>query len=209
MNILLIQIPHLYEGTDRNPMDFPLGLGSLAAVLKNDHQVKVLDLWLDYLPTHDAVKQIATDPLDLIGLSVYSTQFPYFNELTSLLRQTFPHLPLIAGGPGATFSAEVFLRHTAVDVCVLSEGEATLPELLQNLDNPERVAGVAFMRDGEVVFTPPRKPIRSLDDLPLPDRSVTDQARYMQNAARIMQPFFHGDPVATLVAGRGCPYRCT
>lgn len=47
MNVLLVQLPHLYGPYHRPPSDYPLGLEYLIKqLLVNSINVKELDLWL-------------------------------------------------------------------------------------------------------------------------------------------------------------------
>jgi hypothetical protein len=38
MKAMMIQLPHFYEGAHRPPAQYPLGIGYLVSVLKNDHE---------------------------------------------------------------------------------------------------------------------------------------------------------------------------
>ena len=52
---------------------------------------------------------------------------------------------------------EFFLESGAADICVQGEGDLTLPELLDAVDQPERwddIQGITFLRDGKLVATP-------------------------------------------------------
>lgn len=71
----------------------------------------------------------------------------------------------IAGGPHPSGAVEETLRH--FDYVVIGEGEETLPELVDTLQNGGDVAavkGIAY-RDGGVVYTPSRNPV-DLDNFP-------------------------------------------
>lgn len=93
--------------------------------------------------------------------------------------------------------------------CVLlGEAEWTLLETVNHLlkgneEALDRVAGLAYLHQGEVVKTPQRDPMRNLDHLPFPSRDLidTDQYRSAWKAA-------HGYFSLNIVASRGCPYRC-
>jgi radical SAM superfamily enzyme YgiQ (UPF0313 family) len=67
-----------------------------------------------------------------------------------------------------------------VDYVVIGEGEYTIQELLTVIREgrePDGVAGIAFMRDGQLVRTGERTPIKYFDDLPLPDFDLVRYAR--------------------------------
>jgi radical SAM superfamily enzyme YgiQ (UPF0313 family) len=75
------------------------------------------------------------------------------------------------------------IRHAltnGVDYVVIGEGEYTIVELLSVImgeGDPSGVAGIAFMRDGDVVQTETRAPITDFEHLPLPDFSLVRHAR--------------------------------
>ena len=71
------------------------------------------------------------------------------------------------------------LEH-GIDYLVLGEGEVTIKELLETLRAGRRledVRGIAFLRAGQVVQTPPRELITDFDLLPRPDFSLVMNAR--------------------------------
>lgn len=208
MKVLIVQLPHFYEGTGRAPTIYPLGIGYLASTLKNNHDVVPLDLWIDNVDVDDAVKRVGeTDP-DVIGISVYSTQYPYYKRLVASLKEKFPDIPIIAGGPGATFSYNIFLNHTETDICVIGEGDITFPELLDNLDMLDAVDGIAYKADGQIVVTSQRRQVADIDSLPLPDREFFDFDRYVLNSMK-HQAYFKNLRCNSLITSRGCPYHCT
>ena len=154
------------------------------------------------------LKRLEKNIPDVFCISVYSTQYPYFKELVKELKLNFPDIMIIAGGPGATFSYKIILLNTEADICVLGEGELTLPELLKNLKNPQTVNGLAYLENNKVQLTPGRDQIKNLDDLPLPDREFFDIERYIQSCKR-EAGFLYNKRYTNVIAGRGCPYNCT
>jgi radical SAM superfamily enzyme YgiQ (UPF0313 family) len=108
------------------------------------------------------------------------------------------------GGPHPTTNPEFFLDAGAADICCQGEGDETLPEVLEKLDErwkwPE-IQGIAFLDDeGKQVQTPRRALWRKMDDLPFPAYHLYDIPRYMRTMV---------NPGVTLITSRGCPYACT
>ena len=93
------------------------------------------------------------------------------------------------------------------DYVICGEGEGTLEELLDLLlrekKDPRTVAGLAFPADGRIQRTPPRKVIRTLDELPFPAWDLVDVERY-----RRAWNSRHGYFSINMVTTRGCPYHC-
>lgn len=206
--VTMVQLPHFYGKLHRPPVVYPLGIGYLVSVLKKFHEIMPMDLWISNSNIDNAIRLIRKNVPDVFCISVYSTQYPYFKELVNTLKGLYPSIKIIAGGPGATFSYNIFLEKTLVDYCVIGEGELTLKELLDNLNSPEDVRGIAYKRNGKAVLNSPREQIKDLDSIPMPDRDFFDIERYVLNekknrgfAAKFR--YYH------IIAGRGCPYNCT
>jgi len=213
VRVALVQLPHFYGAEEsRAPESYPLGLGYIAAVLRQAGIEPVgIDLWGAGLNVEEALATHDLGDVDVIGISAYSTQYRYLKHYTLALRERYPETPIICGGPGPTFSYPTILAHTGVDVCVIGEGERTILGLLENLSSPEMVAGVAVMHEGELVVTAPREYVRDLDDLPLPDRDIFDIECVIATAsARAASDGTAKAPSrpVDIIAGRGCPYTC-
>ncbi|RPI78286.1 MAG: radical SAM protein, partial [Chloroflexi bacterium] len=85
-----------------------------------------------------------------------------------------------------------------LDTIVRFEGEFTLLELVQHLDDPdswEAIQGLAFRKNGQVICTPPRPLIADLDSLPPIDYG---------------RPRLTGKNLKSLpvLASRGCLFNC-
>lgn len=67
-----------------------------------------------------------------------------------------------------------------IDFVVVGEGEETIQELLTAISTGgelDQVAGIAFMRDGQMVLTPARPLITDFNKLPLPDFDLVRYAK--------------------------------
>ena len=215
-NIALVQLPHFYgNGYSRPPECYPLGLGYLSSVLTlHDIQHEGIDLWGSQLSEDQAIEKIDFSRYDVIGVSAYSTQYRYLKNFTQKLKALYPRTPVVCGGPGPTFNYEAILANTGVDVCVLREGEQTFAEIIANPERLENIPGIAFLTEDGVRVTQAREPIKNLDDLPLPNRTLFDFERIIGTADRARMQSLTADidrmprRSADIIAGRGCPYAC-
>jgi radical SAM superfamily enzyme YgiQ (UPF0313 family) len=67
-----------------------------------------------------------------------------------------------------------------IDYVVVGEGEETIKELLHCIEingDTSRIKGIAYLKDEELVKTPPREHITDFDQLPLPDFSLVRYAK--------------------------------
>lgn len=216
MRIVLVQLPHFYgDHQSRAPESYPLGLGYISAYL-NEHGVahEGIDLWELGLSAVEALDAFDWGAYDIVCVSAYATQYRYVRDFTLGLKERQPDVRIICGGAGPTFSADTILENTAVDVCVIGEGEVTALELIEHIDDPRSVAGVAFVQDSQIVRTEPRAYARDLDSLPFPNRELFDFEAYIVQVNRVRaetdHPEFREHPrrTADVIAGRGCPYVC-
>ena len=129
------------------------------------------------LPDHQTLQTIR--PAAVVGLyGGLSSTIPRLYEVARFYRER--GVTTVAGGQHfAGENIREALDH-GVDYVVLGEGEETIRDLLGALAEgraPETVAGMAFLRDGQVVRTAERPPITDFGRLPLPDFHLVRYAR--------------------------------
>ncbi len=92
-------------------------------------------------------------------------------KVLELARQINPATVTLLGGIHPTFMFDELLQSSqVVDYIVIGEGEVTLRELLQTLErggDPATVPGIVFRRGEEIIRTPHRPLMDSIDDLPM------------------------------------------
>jgi anaerobic magnesium-protoporphyrin IX monomethyl ester cyclase len=111
---------------------------------------------------------------------------------------------VIINSSDASDRYEYYLNN-GVDYVVRAEGEETLKELLNCLDNNGDVSsvdGIACMKD-DIVVTKSRSVIRDLDPLPLPAWDLVDIASYKRTWLSKYSYFS-----LNLATTRGCPFKC-
>ncbi len=212
MKIALIQLPHFYGENSRPPSSYPIGLGYISSVLTvNGIEHDGINLWEREMTVDQAMSAFDYSKYDVFGISAYSTQYKYLKEFSLRLKSHYPDIPIICGGPGPTFSSKIILDHTSVDICVISEGEETIIDLLNNMDKLDNVAGISYRENNEVIYTETRKYIKDLDAIPFPNReifdfrSVIERKKFVYEQDKKMRNLITAD----VIAGRGCPYQCT
>jgi anaerobic magnesium-protoporphyrin IX monomethyl ester cyclase len=211
MRITMVIPPEL-ASVDKDRVEY-LGLGYVAACARGaGHQVDILDCKSQFLDHAAAVARIQALNPQVIGITA-----PYTLDLTSgvklslQLRAAGFDGVIVVGGHPATFSFQKLLRrYPCVDVVVRGEGEATFLELLERLDDRpgwSQVAGIAYLRDGEVMVTAARPLIQDLSSLPFPARDNIDS----DGAPTSVVWFKKQDmqPGTMILSSRGCPFRCS
>ena len=131
----------------------------------------------DGRPDHGTLQAIRR--ADVVGLyGGLSSTIPRLEELVSFYRES--GVTTIVGGQHFVGENIRTALERGVDYVVIGEGEETIRELLAAIrggGDPGDIAGIAFMRDGQVVITKEREPITDFDALPLPDFKLLRYAK--------------------------------
>lgn len=207
--ILLVHPPH-YNVEESNiktvSSSLPLGLAYIAAVLhKAGYGVEVLDIHALELDRDEVMDRLKDYDCDVVGINAFSTQWNYVKWLILYIKEDIG-ARVVVGGPLATNSPHMTILKTAVDVCVIGEGEDTMLDLLANWDNMGRVDGVVYRDNGNVVQTRPRKQIENIESIPYPMYDLFPMDIYL-NRTHLYNDF--SEPTINYIGSRGCPYRCT
>ncbi|MBN1515618.1 B12-binding domain-containing radical SAM protein [Candidatus Sumerlaeota bacterium] len=116
---------------------------------------------------------------DVVGLyGGLSSTIPRLYELARFYQER--GVVTIAGGHHFVGGNIREALENGVDYVVRGEGEDTIRELLAVIREggaPDAVAGIAFLRDGELVQTAERPPVTSFEDAPLPDFNLLHYAK--------------------------------
>lgn len=227
MKVCLVRAPlTLSKYASASPAVPPIGLAYVAAQLVQDgHDVSVVDsigeAIDEYIPFRDdtvyrglTLEQIVerSPAADVFGVSVmFSQDWPLTRILIQKLKERHPHSLIVCGGEHATAESKGSMEGCPeLDFIVSGEGEYTMSELLLTLDQKgdlSKVSGIHYRNSsGEVLHTPKRARVKSLDEIPWPAWDLFPLENYLSaghgwgvNRGRSMP----------MVASRGCPYQCT
>ncbi|HCC23208.1 TPA: hypothetical protein DF272_03450 [Candidatus Falkowbacteria bacterium] len=207
MKILLIQPPNQYEGHSRGTAFFPIGLGYVAgALLEAGHEVQIFDInAYDYSKT-EVLSRLNEFQFDVIGISAMSTQYNYVKWLAAEIKKQRPDIKIILGWVLASYNYPEVLNHTAVDICVIGEGENTIKELMSNFDNLNIVDGIAYREAGKITVNNNRRYIENLSQTPRVPYELFPMEIYigMINVIGVKQK----KRTINISTGRGCPFNC-
>ena len=120
---------------------------------------------------------------DLVGISTITPTA----RSAYMLGDTFraQGIPVVFGGPHATFLPEEALEHA--DYFITGEGETGFPLLVDALNGGcsfHDVPGLVWKENGVLNRNPAAAPIEDLDSLPFPDFSLLDMGRAGRWASR-------------------------
>jgi len=192
----------------------PLGIAYLAAALiERGHRVNLWDrdviseksnyrlLEIDRR-TIDDLKKFKPD---VIGFSATTPLMCDVKHFSDIVRKTMPDTRIIIGGPHPTVEPEESLKACpAVDIVVRGEGERSVVDLVDNLDNLSAVKGITFRSGENIISNNDAEQIEDLDTIPMPRRDLL----YTDFYSKPIQARGLYGRFATTFASRGCNSRC-
>ncbi len=187
----------------------PQNLICLAAYLR---RARIETRVLDCLPLHIGYKSLAKEIIkyqpDIVAIgenhSMYATEAL---KVLKLVKQIDKDIITIAGGTHFSNTIDWTFSSNVVDYIVIGEGEETLLELVNCLrDNPqdvEKVRGIAYRRDDEIIVNEPRSLIEDLDTLPIPAYDMLPMHLYGKSE------YLFSPGGTTIHHSRGCTGKCS
>ncbi len=176
-----------------------LGLGYLASSLRAaGHEVRIESFGTDALPLLRLALQWQPS---IVGFSmIFQFMGHDFAQVISALRAGGVTAHITMGGHYASFAPDTILKLIPdLDSVVRFEGELPLAELTAAISTGKpwrEIRGLAWRDGDDVHINPPREDSIDLDSLPWPERSNTGYHRGSM-------------PTASVLASRGCPYKCS
>ena len=201
--ILFIQPP--YNSIVESTLEVkapPLGMAYLAAMLEDEHKVRILDCpTIGYSEEH-LEKFLKKYKPDIVGISCSSTPSIYRAEkVAKVVKEVDPSCKVIMGGTHVTFVDEETLRECAeCDFIVRGEGEYTTKELVKAIEEDndyESVHGITY-RDNNIIKRTEDRALADLDKIPFPARHLLPMEKYK----------FGKYQFGTIMGSRGCPFNC-
>jgi len=204
--VLLIR--PFFQSPESMPI-YPLGLAYLAAVLRKfEHKVVILDLPLLKIENKHIMRLVNKFKPELIGITALSYYFTEMIELCKFIKG----YSIVIGGLHPSVLPELSLNQTNADYLIMGEGEETLIELIEYLDNGgdiTKIKGLAYKQNGEITINEQRGLIKNLDEIPFPSWDLLKLELYNPPVIREFNLFFNPDPALPIITSRGCPYKCT
>ncbi|MFX0096137.1 MAG: B12-binding domain-containing radical SAM protein [Candidatus Hodarchaeota archaeon] len=191
----------------------PLGLMYIGALLKEkNYEVELLDLSATIKSISWFKDWLRKNSPDVIGFSIIADGVNNGMLLAEATKEVLPESLVIAGGISATFVySEILKTCKAFDLVVRGEGEETMLKILEALESKgfrqrlQQIPGISYRHKGKIRSNPDALPIKDLDSLPFPDRSLSRiQYSYQFGPTQIGSKKF-----TTILTSRGCPYNCT
>jgi radical SAM superfamily enzyme YgiQ (UPF0313 family) len=118
-------------------------------------------------------------PADVVGLyGGLTSTIPRLYDLARFYKDK--GIVIIAGGQHFVTDNISEALNSGIDYVVIGEGEEVIKELLMAIEGKRDVSeikGIAFLKNGQVIYTPRRAPITDFGKFPLPDFSLVRYAK--------------------------------
>jgi radical SAM superfamily enzyme YgiQ (UPF0313 family) len=177
---------------------------SLAAVLEGRYSYELVDGNFETDLEAALARAIRRTGAKYVGITVMpGPQLLQAIPLTQKLKQSFPQLTVIWGGYFPSLHATTVLQASLVDFVIRGQGELSFRELIDALERNEpvdRIQGLSFIRNGEVVQNP-KRPVTDPNTLPPMPYHRVEMKRYIGRT-------YLGTKTMTYHSSFGCPFLC-
>ena len=140
---------------------------------------------------------------DMVGVSAMSATFPSAQKVLEIAKKVNNKIVTVLGGRHSTALPELSLKNSKADFVVIGDGEETFIDLLNNLESPQKVNGIAFLNEKkQVIKTPPRIRQIQIDDYPMPifESKISKYGFEDKSKSDIF--------TWSILTARGCPFQC-
>ncbi len=181
----------------------PLGLAYLASMVREEHDVRIIDGIAEELTFEDVMKIIKRYDPDMVGITATTSAMYDAYAVAKIAKNLNENVFVVMGGPHVTFTPELTMRECpCIDAVVRGEGEITFKELVEALDKGRPLKGILGLsyreENGKIRNEAPRPLIKNVDEIPIPSYDLLPMDKYVAD----------GTPFGTVMTSRGCPFNC-
>lgn len=201
--------------------DFPSGLAYVAGALKAaGHEVLGCNPNNDYsFPDAKTMAQTiilrhlkAHNP-EAVFLGGICTDYAFLKDAMATVRGWNPFVPIVLGGGIVSYDALNVFKMLKPDFAVKGDAEHIVPRLLDGT-KPKDIPNLLYWDGDKATQTPENFCYPPIESLPYPyfePFGAESMVNDFSLASRNLYRFPHGEKARPwiVVAGRGCPFRCT
>src|SRR3989338_910394 len=113
-----------------------MGIAYVGTVLsKSNHLIDLVDMRVKGYNLNYFEKRLEKFKPDVVGFSLVALSLDQAWKLISLIKEKFPSVKIVCGGPEVTLLPKKILEVKDVDFVVICEGEFVMLELVECLEN--------------------------------------------------------------------------
>lgn len=189
-----------------SPRNFPTGIGLIAARLRGaGYRVGVIDANALRLNDEQVLAEIADYNPAVVGFGGLITTYGWVKRIAGKVRAMRGDIKIMLGGSVGSSIVETALSNLDIDVITVGEADDTVLELMKALlggGELDGIAGLAFMRGGQVVRTAKRDLIEDISKLDYPAWDMFPMEVYLEN------PVVGIGRDIDIISSRGCSFDC-
>ena len=213
MKVILINPPYInFEGMkESGGHTMPFNLAYLAGYLRKhvDCEIKIFDTEALGCGYEEIREFFRRERPDIVGFTCLSPVINHVFKLCQIIKKDLGlNCTTVVGGTHPTILPQETLKNPYIDFAVISEGEATLVELVkaikENRTDFENIKGLYYKRDNQILKTEPREFIANLDDIPFPARDLFDLELYRSAPTKKLTT----GQCSPILTSRGCAFDC-
>lgn len=180
----------------------PLSLAYLASMVRDEHDVIIVDSIAEELTFDDVRKRIKKFDPDVVGITATTSMIPDAYKVAEIAKEINENVKVVIGGPHVTFLPDRTMEECkSIDFIVRGEGEITFRELIRAIEKGKdfkAIKGLSFRNGKTIINNPPRELIKNVDEIPMPSYDLLPMERYKADGVKF----------GTIVTSRGCPFNC-
>jgi radical SAM superfamily enzyme YgiQ (UPF0313 family) len=205
------------EGEKSSFLGFIFPIGSLLS--KNSYNYKILNMRVLNNYTSKSLKsELQSIRFKVIGISTHAENIALVYKIVNLIKEEFPIIPIILGGPQATFSYQTIFQSCKCDIIVHHEGEYKLIKILDHyikgIGYINDIPGISFRDSNGEIISNQDDGFVNIDALPVPDYTILTDHKFWhipkycsaQNFSQFLKMIKSTNNIYT--SSRGCPYQC-
>lgn len=183
----------------RDSFRVPVGLLTVASVFSEKGADVV---WIDADARRSRKKGVEKQLLDNLDADLIATgglhsSYKSVKEIFTFLTEKNIKVPTLIGGKLAqTLDYLIWEKIPSVDMLCKQEGEYVVESICEHFPDKEKILGIEYSEDGEIVKNPLATIVKSLDEVPKLRWDFIDEKVYFPNK------------IGYVLSSRGCPYTC-
>ncbi len=197
----------LGEKLHNDPSAPPLGILYLSAILENmGHSVEVIDYAAQNLFHHQLASTIRS--ADVVGITVLSPEYENSIQLSKMIKEIDPQIPLIIGGPHCSLYPERSLTDMNADASIVGDGELIIADIINAIEKHKslsKIPGVYCRQKNKIQSGPPAEINKNLDSIHFPARHLVKKYSY----GKVYIPDAKKGEFTSIMTTRGCPMHCS
>lgn len=193
---------------------FPLAQAYLAAALEEaGHKVSIWQQDIHHWPDNKITEYLDQEHFDVVGISAAGGYYQYarLKALAKAINRSKQRPFFVVGGHMCAPAPEYFINKFNIDAICLGEGEITIVNIINALENKtslEDVKGIAFKQNDIVIINEKQSLIQNLDDISWPAYHLFPIEYYRLRSGDGLAGAKKNDFTFPMITSRGCIFKC-